>query len=212
MGNWRELSSVISHDELFQDKPKPTDFTLFDLDINVLEKQIINKSPDEILRFKLPTSKEGFEVFELKSSEVVHPDLQKKYPALRSYQGKSEESSKRVRLSFTPQGLNAMIIDEGRNIQFIEPSSQNQSKYISYKRDDLKNIANDFLCKTENLSSFQEKGVLAKNFNDLKMRTFRLALACTGEYAQFHIARAGIQNATDAQKKNIDFGRNGHCD
>ncbi len=206
MGNWREISSVNSNDQLFQDKPRPTDYALYDLDVHVLEKQMINKSSEEILRFKLPTSNKEFEVFELKSSEVIHADLQKEYPELRSYLGKSKDSSKRVRLSFTPQGLNAMIIDEERNIQFIEPSSQDQSKYISYKRDDLKNIANDFLCRTESLTSFQQKAILAKNFNDLKMRTFRLALACTGEYAQFHIDRAGIQNATDAQKKVLILG------
>jgi len=110
MGNWREISSVNSNDQLFRDKPRPTDYAVYDLDVNVLEKQIINKSSDEILRFKLPTSNKEFEVFELKSSEVIHPDLQKEYPELLSYQGKSRDSSKRVRLSFTPQGLNAMII------------------------------------------------------------------------------------------------------
>ncbi|MFD1314557.1 zinc-dependent metalloprotease family protein [Namhaeicola litoreus] len=201
MGNWKELSAADSKGELFQDKPEPSIYKVYELNTSLIQKQIVSKGIKESFDFKLPVSEGEYEVFELTDSEVIHPDLQKKYPEIRSYQGKSKDSSKRVRLSFTPEGLHAMVMDSKRSIQFIEPSSQDQNTYISYKRSDLKNLANDFLCQTESLESVQQKAVLAKNFNDLRMRTFRLALACTGEYAQFHIDRAGAQNASDQQKK-----------
>src|SRR5690606_13152797 len=37
--------------------------------------------------------------------------------------------------------------------------------------------------------------------SDSKFRTFRLALACTPEYAAYHVAQAGVEDGTDSQKK-----------
>ena len=47
------------------------------------------------------------------------------------------------------------------------------------------------------------KSNLNKGVDDLVLRTYRLAVATTGEYSEFHIDREGVTGGTDAEKKEV---------
>src|SRR5690554_8099992 len=52
-----------------------------------------------------------------------------------------------------------------------------------------------------NLPTINSYSQIQPLMSDSTFRTYRLALACTPEYAAFHVAQAGVGAGTDAQKK-----------
>ncbi|MDZ7612287.1 MAG: zinc-dependent metalloprotease family protein [Flavobacteriaceae bacterium] len=96
-----------------------------------------------------------------------------------------------------------MVVNEEREIQYIDPFAGDKNKYLTYGRKDMKSERTGFTCATEDPYLEKNESFFSKSVNDKVLRTFRLALACTGEYALYHINRAGLQNGTDLQKKSL---------
>ena len=96
-----------------------------------------------------------------------------------------------------------MIVTKDRNVQYIDPISKDKENYRVYARKELNIENNDFKCFTKNYTTLKKSSLSYKTVNDKKLRTYRLALASTGEYSQYHIDAAGGGGLNDAQKKAI---------
>ena len=134
------------------------------------------------------------------------PELQNKYPNIRSYTGISNDSLKTVvRFSVSDFGLNLMKYSKNGNSEFIDPYTKDALTYAIYSKndflDDLPNKICNILEKEQNKASQKSTQVSKIVVNDGKLRTYRLALSCTGEYAEFHIADQGLESETDAVKR-----------
>lgn len=139
----------------------------------------------------------------VKEAPVMHPELAKKFPDNKSYVGVSEkDASKRIRFSVNKLGLNGVIMDTNGGVQYIQPVSKDQKKYQVFYRNDLM-VEKEFQCLTNELGNGMKSNLGFKFTDDGKIRTYRLALAGTGEYAQFHIEEQNAQGATDEEKKEI---------
>ena len=168
--------------------------------INAPNKSIAIKQSNLIVNF--PDEAGNIISFLVKEMPVMHPDLAKKYPNNKSYIGIGvHDSSKKIRFSINEEGLHAMIIGNDRKVQYIDPASNDKKYYKVYKRDDMDFDLRAFQCLTNNIPSLKKESLVKKVSFDLKLRTFRLALAATGEYSQFHIDRAGVGSGTDTEKK-----------
>ncbi|MDH3322213.1 MAG: M12 family metallo-peptidase, partial [Flavobacteriaceae bacterium] len=155
-------------------------------------------------KIQFPDANGNMILFSVKESPVMHPDLAKKFPENKSYKGVGvNDSSLRIRFNINPFGLHAMIIDKQRKVQYIDPVSKNNTKYKVYARKDMNREDLEFQCFTENLKPINKSNTSLKAAVDKKLRTYRLALAGTGEYAQFHIDNAGLGGATEAQKRSL---------
>ncbi len=128
--------------------------------------------------------------FRVYEASVMHPDLAARYPEIRSFVGQGiEDPAAIVRFDHTPKGFHAMILSADKGTIFIDPYAEgNTEYYISYfKKDFVKQ--DEFTCHVneiaENLDKPQPTQEL-KIAGDCQLRTYRLALACTGEYAQYH--------------------------
>jgi hypothetical protein len=81
-----------------------------------------------------------------------------------------------------------MEIYGDKSAVFIEPYTKDLSTYIVYKKSDKKDDLNKFECTVLDVA---QKGASASNVtarpnaDDAKLRTFRLALSCTGEYTAY---------------------------
>jgi subtilisin-like proprotein convertase family protein len=140
----------------------------------------------------------------VKENDVMHPDLAKQFPNNKSYIGVGvEDKSVTIRFSLNDLGLYAMIVDKDRKVQYIDPVTSDKNNYKVYARRDLSMENYEFSCLAETYQSAKKSNFVLKNANDKKLRTYRLALAATGEYSNFHIIQAGIQNGTEAQKKSV---------
>ncbi len=172
---------------------------------NLLYSEEVIKSAEErsFVQFDFPDPSGKLETFLVKELPVMHPELTKKFPENRSYSGVSAaDSSKKVFFSVNKLGLRAIILNNEGQIHYIEPVSKDLRSYKVFDRNDVQGEMT-FTCLTDNIKSSFNKGEAVKALDDGKLRTYRLALAGTGEYSSYHISELGMENATEQEKKAV---------
>lgn len=168
---------------------------IFKLDLHAMKQTLENApargefsgSSNVILSF--PNSEGEFEHFRVFEASVMHPDLQERYPNIRSYAGQGvEDPSSTIRFSFSPKGLQSMRLSTSKGASFIEPVTNDNLYYTVYKREDRTGGFSDFECTiTENVSNnISESNTTLRNADDGILRRYRLAMSATGEYTQYH--------------------------
>lgn len=184
-------------------------FKSYTLELSALKKELEGAPNSEIYagpngkKVMFPTGDGQLMIFRVKESSVMSAGLAKKYPSNKSYVGISEkDASKRIRFSVNELGLHAVILDVKKGAHYIEPVGNNKNKYKVFYRSDVEAI-HEFECFTSTQEAAFKSDLLKAAFDDGILRTYKLALAATGEYSQFHINEQGANGATDAQKKAI---------
>jgi subtilisin-like proprotein convertase family protein len=133
--------------------------------------------------------------FRLTESSVMAPDLQARYPEIRTFTGQGiDDPSALLKCDWTPHGFHAMLFLTGKSTVFIDPYSLGDTEhYIVYhKKDYVKRASQqDFSCGVEPVATDPEDGPgipiqSSARSTDGQLRRYRLALACSGEYAAFH--------------------------
>jgi gliding motility-associated-like protein len=151
-----------------------------------------------------PNKEKGFASYEVFETSYMGESLQAKYPSIKSYIGIRSDQKGSVRFSVSSLGLHAMIFDVTGKTYYIDPYTKDGLNYTLYSKSELSRSKKAFHCETEESISAnkEKKSARGKVATDGKLRTFRLALGCTGEYAQFHLADQGIpDSASDVEKK-----------
>lgn len=141
----------------------------------------------------LPMPNGSIERFRIVEAPVLHEDLARRYPGIHAYAGQGiDDPTAYLRFDVTPQGFHAMVLSGHHSGVFIDPYAKgNIDHYISYYKKDFYKES-DFVCHVEDVvqENLSEEAIPDANRNllagDCQLRTYRLALACTGEYAQFH--------------------------
>ncbi|BAP31565.1 uncharacterized protein CHSO_2528 [Chryseobacterium sp. StRB126] len=164
---------------------------IFHLDINGL-KNVLARTPKRATEkssviISLPNSSGKMERFTVTENSNFDPELAAKYPDIKSYIGQGlKDKTSTVYFSISSLGLSSMEIYGDKSAVFIEPYTKDLSTYAVYKRSDRKNDLNNFECKVlESAQKGASNVITAKNADDAVLRTFRLALSCTGEYAAY---------------------------
>ncbi|MCB0635010.1 MAG: proprotein convertase P-domain-containing protein, partial [Lewinella sp.] len=138
---------------------------------------------------RLPRPEGGVEEFRLVSYPLLPPPLAAHWSGIRTYHGYSlRDPLVRLRLDWTYAGLRAMVWDPA-GIWLIDPRYWgDRTHYISYYKADYP-APSDFTCEMEaekrDAPDVTDPASQALN-GDCQLRSYRLALACTGEYAQYH--------------------------
>ena len=138
----------------------------------------------------LPMPNGDFEQFRVVYAPVMHPDLAAKYPTIRSYAGYGiDDPTAYVRFDMTPKGFHAFVRSGNKSDVFIDPYSvSNTEEYIAYFKKDF-HKETTWECMADAVNNKKDNHsdhVAEKVAGDCQLRTYRLALACTGEYGQFH--------------------------
>lgn len=158
----------------------------------------------------IPNSEGVFEKFIVWESSNFAPELQKKYPEIRAYKGYGiDDKTAKIHFSFSPDGVQTMVLRQNRLSEFIEKNDRNKSEYVLFTSKSANRLNNSFACKTPAFPTEQKQtGKTAKaSANNQVLKTLRLAISCTGEYAAYFGgtkagALAGI-NATMARVNGI---------
>lgn len=194
-------------------KNEPSKSVYYQLDVSKLKSTLSRvsknatneRTPNQIIQF--PNSEGGFDEFRVKESSILESVYQEKHPELRTYIGQNTKMpSSIISFSVTPQGVHAMIMSSKTGTQFIDPYTQNNT-YIIYNKGDLPALKKEWQCFVpDDMTLARETSKSSKsqrNASDSKLRTFRLALASTIEYSQFHWLAAGLTAGdTEAVKKD----------
>ena len=194
-------------------KSIPNKFESYELNLNQLKSKL-SKAPKRkenldnsstVLSF--PNEKGILEKYQIFEASILDENLQKQYPNIRSYVGKGiKNPGSVIRFSITSLGLHAMVMRNSDGNVYIDPTTENGDSYMVYSSKNLPSIE-PFECKFDEVNTSQKSNATttvakADNANDGKLRTFRLAVATTGEYSQFHLNRQNISpSATEAEKK-----------
>lgn len=182
----------------------PTDFDLYEFNFNSM-KQILSNAQDRFVSKKgviisLPNKQGSIEQFEVFEASNFTPEFQAQNPDIRSYAGKSlQDKYATVRMSLSPQGIQTMVFRTDTKNEFMEPYSADGKVYAIYNSSNRKS---GFTCRTEDngISESVSKEITnTQRSSTSELLTFRLALACTGEYGVAFGGSAGAlaqMNAT----------------
>ena len=140
------------------------------------------------LEFSLPLPDGTFARFAVEESPIMAPKLAAKYPAMKTYVARGiDHPTWTARLDRTPQGFHAMILAEDGVTFFIDPYWRDDARVcIAYRKRDYVNPAKDMAClavdRIAALAAPKGETLLMRPTGTM-LRTYRLAVGCTGEYA-----------------------------
>lgn len=183
---------------------KPSTFKAYSLDVLALRSQFQNlpTNPDFAETISLPMPDGSMRDFRIWATPMMPQSLAAQYPDITTYTATAvDNQSITAKLDFTIYGFHAMIFDGGQ-VSFIDPiSDYNNSYYQVYYKTDLSRTPDQrskcLLTDGDEHGPAGEPTLLtdsglpqlaAKTLNGYQLRTYRLALSCSNQYA---IAVAG---------------------
>ncbi|RPE00202.1 T9SS C-terminal target domain-containing protein [Aureibaculum marinum] len=192
---WSKVDFVESSEQILPTNAITKKHQLFNLNINQLKNRLkFNlKSSNNSKVVELPDAEGNLVKFKVAETPILHPDLAKKFPSIKSYKGRGvNDGSLKVYFSISDLGFHAIVLSSQKGTMFIDPYTENREKYhVYYKKDVLTDKLFECSVEEEEIVKLKSK-VRKKVINDLKLRTYRLALAATEEYSNFHVDAAGL--------------------
>ncbi|MDR3025299.1 reprolysin-like metallopeptidase [Chryseobacterium sp.] len=182
--------------EILENKKEISNPRVFKLDIDGLKnalsgaRQKQSNGKQSAVIISLPNEEGIMKNFRVRENSNFDPALAAKYPDIKSYVGENtNDANSTVYFSISSLGLSSMEVNDNNSAVFIEPYTQDLSSYIIYKATDRKNGLNTFECgviDSAQKSKLNLTNITARpNADDAVLRTYRLAVSCTGEYAGY---------------------------
>lgn len=185
----------------------PTTFQLFQLDLEQFKQELqgapvrgefAGRSKQIIY---LPNEEGNLERFYVMETPIMEAELARKFPMIKSYAAQGIDNPASVaRFSVTQFGLHNMTFAPGKSVLYIDPYTENRKNYIIYTKKSISDTPQSFECLTAEADvefpSLENATLGVNAADDSKLRTYRLALSCSGEYGAYF---AGT--GTDQQKK-----------
>lgn len=169
------------------------DAVLFQLDEEHLKNKLKAVQDKALLHASIeitvPNANGVLEKFSIHEDSNFEPELQAKYPDIRSYSGTGiTDATAVLNFSMSPLGIQTMITRKGNQMEFIEKNAENNDLYVVFDSKNKSKERFSFSCTTVDESSLSKKSSQTAKLvsSDKKFRTLRLALSCTGEYAAYH--------------------------
>jgi subtilisin-like proprotein convertase family protein len=208
---WKKITNAEVTSQVLARESHPSEFLLYTLNMEALREKlatapsrnVVGQESSVILPFPNPQGEmQNFKIYE---ASILHPELAARHPEIQSYIGLGiEDKTAMIRFSTTIFGLHTMTFSGRNGTSYIDPYSKDLKNYMVYSKSSLTR-SRQFECGTtgESLDISEEEPSnlpLFRADNSL-FKTYRLAIACTTEYAAFHVTAAGVGSGTLAQKK-----------
>ncbi|WP_129020466.1 reprolysin-like metallopeptidase [Edaphocola flava] len=181
----------------------PKSFLPSEYSIVTLNQQGINAllagagtSPETGVKVSIPAPDGTFRTFTVWNTPVLDEALQSQHQDIQTYTGISTtDGGVTVKMSATPMGFFARVFSYNNNESFaIEPYGYDANGYytVAYSKN-VNSLPVSSACNPAKLGNLTEGtpveldgtgGSTAQRTNGSSRHTYRLAMACTGEYAQ----------------------------
>lgn len=169
----------------------PVSYTLFTLQELQLKSTLFNLPQNAILQFPAPDGK--MISFKMEETPCMEPALAAKYPEIKTFTGVAlHNKAITAKFDYTYMGFHAMIFD-GTYTYMIDPfSNPSTGYYVCYYKKDLYSLTDNKHCEVkedEKLINHQQlqiadvPTVVQYKTHGSTRRTYRLAMACTGQYS-----------------------------
>ena len=181
---------------------------LFNLNLVSLKSSLSN-APERMTNSKsnsivsIPNAEGVIERYSIYENSNMDAALAAKYPEIKSYIGIGiDNPTATAYFSVSPLGFKSMVLSADKSAVFIEPVSADLNTYTVYRKADKAQSLTRFECSVIDTASPQMNfgSTLRPNADDAVLRTFRLAMSCTGEYTAYFggtkaLALAAINNS-----------------
>lgn len=195
---WQEVDDSALRQNSLQRSIVPQSYRTFSLNKIVLNSLLGNSSMEfsdaarsEQLIMTMPMPDGTFARFSVEESPIMEPELAAKFPEIKTYRGQGiDDPTATARFDLLPSGFHSMILSASGTV-LVDPYAKGDTDdYISYFKADteqseafvchLDDTIGDDLYKTDYdfLSGINSPTVVS----GANLRTYRLALAATGEY------------------------------
>lgn len=206
--SWKLINESADTKNLFENRYKPAVYKIFQLNENVLQAKLQQAPSEKNVQASessfivtVPAANGQPERFSVVEAPVMDPLLAAKYPGIKSYAGKGiDDPAAVIRFSYAVDGFHGMIMSAAKKTVYIDPVDLQKHQYVVFSRPDNINYQKSFTCMTPNaeLAMPAANAVTQRAADDGRLRTYRLALASTGEYSQYFLNGT---ETTDAQRK-----------
>lgn len=139
----------------------------------------------------LPRPAGGFARFRIEESPMLSPEVAAQAPDWKTYSGRGlDDPASVVRFSWSNAGLRAAVL-QSDGMYYIEPISANDlGNYICFSKSALKSERTSFHCGLDEyfrtrpaaLPAGPDRATAPSLSNGSNLKTYRLAIATTGEY------------------------------
>ncbi len=163
-----------------------------------LQQNIPSENSGRSVLLELPAPDGTMSMFRVFERACMEPELAARYPSIKTYQAISVDNPTVIaKLDYTEFGFHAMVFSP-KGIYFIDPYTNVNTGYYNcyYKKDYVRPLMNYSVCATQTATDDVTSPVNQSSnrlmtttpgatdiVSDGKIRTFRLALACTIEYS-----------------------------
>lgn len=192
---------------------KPLEYATFRLNVAAMRQTLDQAKriddPNYVPVFiQLPKPDGSIGYYQVHENETMSPGLAEKFPEIRAFDGiPLDNSGEVVKLDLTPQGFHAMTLIPGKPTLFIDPYSfggGDIEHYIVYSKD---KFVTDKIFSCDVVSELETElkdanQVPVKSFGNCTKRTYRLALAATGEYTVFQGGTVAMAQAAQVTTMN----------
>ncbi|MGO1751516.1 MAG: zinc-dependent metalloprotease family protein, partial [Psychroflexus sp.] len=182
----------------------------YHLNFDTVKSELTNapyryEASDSQVQIEIPDENGDVNTYKIFKVKTMSDELTEKFPEISSYIGISQkEKSHRLRMTSTPQGLYAMVLRPHLGNLIINPITQDAQYYSAFnKKYTNETAAFNYCDNTEEVdynSNLTTDDYETLDVDDSTLRTYDLALATTGEYSQFQINQAGLNNAPQSEK------------
>ena len=163
----------------------PTEYKVIEADPLRLEALLEDIGEEERI-ISLPTPDGSFQRFRFAQMPVMAEGLARLFPSIQTFGGKGiDDPTALLRFDITKKGFHGMVLS-AHGTWFIDPYFFHGESdfYMSYYKKDF-HSDKEFECYVENIpdetANSMNSGLIGE-----ELRVYRLALACTGEYTQYH--------------------------
>lgn len=183
----------------------PEKAVLMRLDTMAMREQLaytvrgtVQDLPSATAIIALPMPNGAFQQFRFLETPLMEAPMAGRYASIRTYSGVSANDPRvRVKFDLTPAGFHGMITGLPDGDAFIDPVSMGNSlDHQVYWKHDLRPVAgrSAITCTYDQVNDVPHAMVQTEQWiaqlgssraGDCQFRTYRLALACTGEYANY---------------------------
>lgn len=222
--NTRQIQTELTQSDLIVSSPLNKQviwanaFSVFNLDFESLDIELNGSdiphrndpNSGNLVLINLPNPNGVFEVYKVYRNTTMHPDLQAQFPEIRTFDIVGFNNRNLLgKIDITPHGFHAMIFDRFNGTYFIDPIQQeNNSMYMVYYKSDFV-TDKSMSCNHSNEAAQSFGDILIEEELDLplsyatcQLRTYRLALAATGEYTIYHGGTVALALAAQVTTMN----------
>ena len=158
--------------------------------------------------FNVPLPSGDTVALELVEYSMMEPELADRFPESKTYKAVgADDPSITGRFAYTSKGFSGILNINNETYYFDHPSHTTNTQYKTYARStylSASTTSQPFTCSVRHRAQHQEEepnisrawGTAKKTISGSKLHTYRLAVAATAEYTEFH--GGSVQDGFDA--------------